>query len=163
MDTELKEFIPNRMQREAKARFSKQKEELSSIRAVEQLSIAAMAELANAPRLTKWASIPGFMDWWLETDTAGVKIKALEELAIERLEEILCQPLVGGKEAPAQAKDVLKAIEMLLQLSNRFPAKNKEIRFLDKSLDSLDSHQVQKEIESYQLKLAGVVHVSEES
>ena len=150
---DISDFKPNRMQSEAKARFNKQKDDLASIRAVEELSISAMATMANAPRLAKWAQIPGFMDWWLETDTVGTKIRAMEEMAVERLAEILATPLQGGKEAPAQAKDILKAIEMLLQLSNRFPAKNKEVRFLDKSLEQLDKAELDKQIEAYKTKL----------
>lgn len=148
------EFSPNKSERMAKARLKKALEDAAALIDPTKLSLAEMARIANSPCIEKSASKPGFIGWLLDEDTTALKIKALEELALEKLEEIL-HTEISAKGA-VQAKDALKAIEMLLQLSNRFPAKNKEVRFLDKSLETMDEKQVKAETQRLQRKLAAV-------
>ena len=146
-------FKPTRAQQLAKARFYKYLEYNPMIK-LESLSVSAMEKACKSRSLDKWMGQEGFKEWWYDDNAVPAKIAACAELALERLYEILTSDIESGKEAKVTARDLLNAIDKVLELNSLYPNKQKEIRFLDKEIEKLDESSAITALQDIKLKLA---------
>lgn len=151
-------YQPNKWQRMAKARFHKHMKDHSATLAIEDLSLAAMQEIAKAPSsFEKWAQELGFMDWFLDRDTVHTRIAAALEIAVERMVWALEQAPDSGRDALVTIKDQHAIARTLMELADYFPKKNKQVVFADKRLNAMDEQEVAKELEEYKKKMLTAV------
>jgi hypothetical protein len=143
-------FNPTPEQALAKARFHARLAERSSLIDAESLDPDDMVEAAGAPKLYKWRELPGFWDWFLDQDTFHHRAVALKDRAMAELEDIIGSEYI---EKILTAKDKLKAIDMLLNLTGAYPAKQREVKFLDKDLEAMTPEEVELQKAELQQKL----------
>lgn len=140
-------------QKKAKVRLAKYLELHSSTKSLDNMSIAEMSKAAKAPSLSQWLLDTDFTNWWYDTDTVSTTILAYQEMAVNRLVDILESPMEGGRDAVVTSKDVMNAAKTILELGDAFPKSKKEIVFADKKINSMDEEQVAKELEDVKKKL----------
>jgi hypothetical protein len=147
---DLEAYSPGTEQQRAKARLHQRLRELEGIRDLESLSAQELADLAGSSRVLKWLREPGFAAWFADKDTFVINALAMREVAVAMIGDVL----MGDYEPKIlTAKDKLKAADMLLQLTGSYPAKQREVRFLDKDLDNMPPDEVQAQLTAARAKL----------
>lgn len=148
-------YNPSHEQRMAKAAFHRRLDELSFMYDESNITKEQVATLAgiSLAKLEKWSQITGWNNWMFNHDTTKVKIHALDEIAIDRLHEIMTSPIESGKYAKVTTKDMIKAIELWATLADALPNKRKEVTFLDKELAKMTDEDVQLEKAKIKKKL----------
>lgn len=148
-------YNPTHEQRMAKAAFHRRLGELSFMYDESNITKEQVCSLAGITehKLELWYKMPGWNNWMFNHDTNKLKIHALDEIAIDRLHEILTSPIEAGKYAKVTTKDMIKAIELWASLADAMPNKRKEITFLDKELANKSDSDVQLEIAKIKKKL----------
>lgn len=105
-----------------------------------------LEQLAGTTRIHKWLEDPGFAQWWWDEHSVSDELMALRHKAVSRLSKIVADEDV----APG---DVLKAVRMIFEVTDQFPTKKQEVRFLDNDLENMPLNQVDSEIKRIQAKL----------
>lgn len=140
---DLEAFAPTLEQGRAKARLQARLRERGGLTDLASLRADEIAQLAGNRRVLTWLRTPAFAAWLADSDTYAHQAVAMRELAVQVIGEIL----LGDYEAKIlTAKDKLKAADMLLQLTGAYPAKSREVRFLDKDLDAMPPDEVQAQL-----------------
>ena len=105
-----------------------------------------LEQLAGTTRIHKWLENPEFAAWWWDEHSVADELMALRYKAVSRLAKIVSDDEVS----PA---DVLKAVRMIFEVTDQFPGKKQEIRFLDNELNDMPASQVDQNIKKLQAKL----------
>jgi hypothetical protein len=148
--TELAVFAPKPAQARAKARLHAQLAAAADRVDLASLTATEVAALAGNVRVVEWLRDPAFAAWLADKDTYAYQALALRETAVAVLDDILTadyEPKI------LTAKDKLKAVDMLFQLTGSYPAKEKAIRFADAGLDGMSADQVKAEIAALKAKV----------
>lgn len=103
-------------------------------------------QLAGTRKIHEWLKDPKFAQWWWDEHVITDELMALRHQSVGVLRDILC-----GEEV--SASDALKAARMIFELTDQFPTKKQEVRFLDEELNKMDSGQVDREIKKLQGQL----------
>lgn len=103
-------------------------------------------QLAGTRKIHEWLRDPKFAQWWWDEHVITDELMALRSQSVGKLKEILC----GEEISPA---DALKAARMVFELTDQFPSKKQEVRFLDEELNKMDEGQVDREIKRLQGQL----------
>jgi hypothetical protein len=140
-------------QRITKARFhdalaQREAMGLTDMAAIDQDTLVSMT---GTRHVLQWVQDPTFAAWFFDRDVFKHRVAALRETALERIEDVLNGEL---EERVLTAKDRLRAAELLLQLADAFPAKQKIVKWLDKELGDLEDSEVKRQLADYQRKLA---------
>ncbi len=148
---ELELFAPTVTQARAKARLHAQLREHAETMDLDRMPAQEIAELAGHTRVLQWLKDPGFAAWLFDRDSYVYDALALRETAVQILGDIL---LSDYEPKILTAKDKLKAADMLLTLTGAYPAKQRDVRFLDAGLDAMPDDQVQAELAAMRKTLA---------
>ncbi len=151
---DLETYKPSHEQERAKARLQLALRERGEVTDLGSLTADEVAHLAGNRKLLTWLREPGFAAWLGDKNTWMVSALALQETVIAVLADILTsdyEPKI------LTAKDRLKAADMLLQLTGSYPAKSKEVRFLDKDLETMAPDVVQAELAKIRGELAAML------
>jgi hypothetical protein len=146
----LEAFDPRPMHARAKARLHARLKERAEATDFRTCSIDELAELAGDRRIGQWFKDPGFVAWLADSEAFAYDALALRETAVAVLADILnsdYEPKI------LTAKDKLKAADMLLTLTGAYPAKQRDVRFLDASLDGMEPDEVRRELAAVRAKL----------
>lgn len=141
-------------QRTAKVRLYSWLEDNKATHDIDSLTIDRMSELSKTKSLATWLLDEEFSSWWYDRDTVTTKVAAYQEIAVNRLVEILHWPMEGGRDAIVTSKDVMNAAKTILELGGAFPKGNKEVIFADRKINGMNDDQVQKELDEYKQKLS---------
>ena len=105
-----------------------------------------LEQLAGTSRIHKWLEDPSFAQWWWDEHSVSDELMALRHKAVARLSKIVGDDGVS-------ASDMLKAVRMIFEVTDQFPGKKQEIRFLDNDLNNMPESQVDEEIKALAAKL----------
>lgn len=107
-----------------------------------------LEELAGTTKIHKWLENVEFATWWWDEHSVADELMSLRYSAVSKLRTIL-------EAENSDPGDVLKAVRMVFEVTDQFPSKKQEVRFLDKELEAMPERQVDVEIKRLQAKLAG--------
>jgi L-fucose mutarotase/ribose pyranase (RbsD/FucU family) len=105
-----------------------------------------LEQLAGTSRIHKWLEDPGFAQWWWDEHSVADELMALRYKAVSKLAKIIDGDNVNHS-------DVLKAVRMIFEVTDQFPSKKQEVRFLDKEIDGMSESQVDQETKALAAKL----------
>lgn len=143
-------FTPTYGQSMAKQRLQEALEANDFMFDKNSLTLEQLQSLCRDKQLPKWAKEPGFLPWLLDRDDFRKRVNAYADSVLEVLIDIVEMPL---EPKVITAKDKLQAVNLLMQLANKFPAKQTKVVVLDKELDKLGDDEVDKRIQEMQMKL----------
>lgn len=149
--TDLTVFRPSQSQEYAKARLHDRLKARADLVDLASLTAQEVADLAGNQRVLGWLKDPAFAAWLADNDAYAYTALALRETAVAVLADILradYEPKI------LTAKDKLKAADMLFQLTGAYPAKSKEVRFMDAELERMPADQVRAELAERRKALA---------
>tara|TARA_R110000868_G_scaffold408361_1_gene691412 strand:+ start:114 stop:557 length:444 start_codon:yes stop_codon:yes gene_type:complete len=138
-------FNPTPEQSLAKIKLHEFLESGSGIWTVETMPLDVMCKLVGTKKLNTWIRGAEFAAWWINRDSTKQRARALVDSALFELEDLMTNQEVA-------AKDRLKAIDMLLNLTGSYP-KAAPPRFLDKDLESMDAQEVERQTKQLQQQL----------
>lgn len=107
-----------------------------------------LEDLAGTTKVHKWLEDVEFAAWWWDEHSVADDLMALRHKAVSKLRGLLDDEEVA-------ASEVLKAIRLVFEVTDQFPSKKQEVRFLDKELDAMPDNLVDAEIKQLQAKLEG--------
>lgn len=141
-ELDLANFKPSSAQAKAKARLQAALAQRQGLVSVEALTQAELVVLAGDRRVGRWLQDPTFAAWLTDRDTYVHHAVALRESAVQVLEDII----LGDYDPKClTAKDKLKAIDVLFQLTGAYP-KSTQVKFLDRDLDAMDEAEVDRQL-----------------
>ena len=105
-----------------------------------------MEQLAGTDRIHEWMTDPVFAQWMMDEHIIADELMALRNKAVNRLRDILYKN-------DSLDSDALKAARLIFEVTDQFPSKKQEVRFLDQELDKMPDRQVDIEIKKLQTKL----------
>lgn len=139
---DLSPFRPSKAQAMAKARLNTYLTAKAGLVGVEAMTKDELVRASGDRRVGRWILDPEFAAWLTDRDTFATKAAALKESAIEVLEDIL----LGDMDPKVlTAKDKLKAIDLLMQITGSYP-RHTQVRFLDRDLESMEEAEVDRQL-----------------
>jgi hypothetical protein len=105
-----------------------------------------LEQLSGTSRIHKWLEDPAFAQWWWDEHSVSDELMALRHKAVARLSKIVGDDGVS-------ASDMLKAVRMIFEVTDQFPGKKQEIRFLDEDINRMSDTDVDKEMRALVAKL----------
>jgi hypothetical protein len=141
-------FRPTQLQLVAKQRVYRWLDERRGLFSLERLTRDQLIEAAGTKHIMRWLDDPQFVSWILEKEALASQLMAFREEAFAVLRGLA---LDGTGATDVRAR--LKAIELGLNLSGAFPSKTKEVRFVDKDLDAMPEHEVDRQLADARKKL----------
>lgn len=141
-------FDPNDFQERVKSRFFRRLEELSHKYDKETVfsSPDLTVQLAGTDRILKWLEDPAFASWFVDEDFLVDTLASLKAPAVDLLKQSI-------RNEDAHLGDRLKAVRMLFELTDSFPGRKQEVRFLDDRLNSLSESETDREIKKLRATL----------
>ena len=115
------------------------------IHTIETMPLDLMCKIVGTRKLNTWVKDAEFAAWWTNRESVRQRARALVDSALFELEDLMTNQEVA-------AKDRLKAIDMLLNLTGSYP-KAAPPRFLDKDLESMDAQEVERQTKKLQQQL----------
>lgn len=141
-------FEPDEAQATAKAKLYAWLDVRKGLVGIETLTQDELGVACGTRRVLGWLKDPDFAVWLYERDAFGLKVQALKEAALAVLRDVAL-----GDDGATATKDRLKAAELLLILANAFPAKTKEVKFLDRDLNDMPEHETDRQLVEARKKL----------
>lgn len=135
-------FKPTPLQGVVKARLQARLEERRGLVDAESLSLDDLEALAGSKRVRLWAKDPRFLAWLLDSDHFTHRARALKDVALGVLEEILTGPYDPKL---CSSKDKLRAADLILQVTGAYPSKT-SVRFLDRDLETMEEAEVDRQL-----------------
>lgn len=139
---DLAPYRPSKAQTVAKARLQAHLASRAGLVAVEAMTQAELVAVSGDRRVAKWLQDPSFAAWFTDRDTFVTQAASMKEAALAVLEDII----LGDMDPKLlTAKDKLKAIDILFNLTGAYP-KHNQVRFLDRDLEQMDEASVDREL-----------------
>jgi len=129
-------FLPSPPHRRAKSKFWSRHMDLDTGSPV---NLAQALQITGEPQLSRWWSLPGFLDWFLNKDEAKERLEYLWYLGMDTIESIFLDP-----DANHNAK--VQAFKIIAQLGGKEPVKSE--KYADAQIQSMD----QAKLKEYILK-----------
>lgn len=107
-----------------------------------------LEQLAGTVRIHEWMQSPQFAQWMMDEHVVADELMALRHRAVGRIQKIL-------ENADSADADALKAARLIFEVTDQFPSKKQEVKFLDQELERMPDPQVELEIRKLQAKLLG--------
>jgi hypothetical protein len=139
---DLAPFRPSKAQSVAKAKLQAYLASKVGLVGVEAMTKEELTTVTGDRRVGRWLLDPEFAAWLTDRDTFVTQAAALKEASLQVLEDILLGDLDPKL---LTAKDKLKAIDLLWQLTGAYP-KHTQVRFLDRDLDALTEDEVDRQL-----------------
>lgn len=148
LNKEVEPYDPSPNRAKAKERFYRRLKEKSHIidKDVVFEDRGLLEELAGTTRIHDWLKDARFARWWWDEFDIIDELMALRNTATSRLKRLLADDEVG-------AGDMLKAIRLLFEVTDQFPSRKQEVKFIDEELNKMTLDETEREI----LKLKGKV------
>lgn len=140
--TEIAAFLPNPMQRAAKARFWKRMDFADA----RDVNLPLALKVSGTAQLSRWWQLEGFSEWFANKDEAGERLEYLYMLALDAAENLLLDP-----DANHNAK--VQMIKIIAQLAGKEP--DKEQRFADEEIGKMSRTQLEQYIRRTLPKVLG--------
>ena len=105
-----------------------------------------LEELAGTPRIHEWLKDSQFARWWWDEYDIIDELMALRGAATNTLKSLLTDKNVSDS-------DKIKSIRLLFEVTDQFPSKKKEYRFLDEKLNNMEEDEADAELLRLQNKL----------
>jgi hypothetical protein len=130
-------FAPTDDQRQVKAAFWAKVQDKPHVNVEELTLTAALYEVPDS-RLREWWHLDGFKDWFTNKDEVRQRMEYLIALGLDAVEDILLtrDPKIVGSQ--------VKALELLCRLTNKEPAKVKEIKLIDKEVQDMSEAELEE-------------------
>lgn len=123
-------FIPDEEMRQCKACFWAKVQDKPHVNVDELTLVAVMYEVPDS-RLREWWHIDGFKDWFTNKSEVMQRLEYIITLGLDAV-----QDLMGSRDSKVAGAQV-KALEMCMRLTNREPAKVKEVKLIDKEVQDM--------------------------
>jgi hypothetical protein len=91
---------------------------------------------------------PQFAAWWFNKDVVRQKLLATQELAVDRLTQILLTDDIGPK-GTVSAASVVRAAELLMNYSGMAPPKKTEITAKTDNINNMNRDQLREFLKSH--------------
>lgn len=131
-------FTPSMAQRKVKAAFWIIHNE-NPIISKDKINMAYIIQQVDDGRIRNWWGVPGFQDWFLNKEEVRQRIEYLFDVAMDQAEVMLL-------DQSTQPSAKVNLIKLLSELADKMPAKSKEIKFLDASIEKMDAAQLDEYI-----------------
>jgi hypothetical protein len=125
-------FKPTKKQREVKAAFWHSWKQGPSSGTP---TLAAAIQITGCQALETWAKSPKFNEYFFNDQEHGQRLEALFDRGLDVLEEIML--------SSDRAADRLKAFEYIAKLSDKISKPEKEVKYIDKDVQSMDSQELE--------------------
>jgi hypothetical protein len=130
------DFVASRSQQEAKAGFWAVAADSPMVDPAD-LTLAAVQQLCPDTRIKHWWSQPGFREWFCNKNEWRQRVEYLVNKGLDAIEDVLSDP-----DAAPSAR--VKAFEVLARLSDKEPARVKEVRFSDSFINNMSEAQLEE-------------------
>lgn len=151
--SKVETFSPTHAQWMAKERLKSARKNKTFLVDESNLRLEDLEAMCGSKSIEKWAkSSPMFLWWLLDKDFEETEIQAFAQAARRKVHEIMMGDPI---EKIRTAKDQLKAAEIILNLADHFPAKKKEVKWLDKDLEDMSEDVVQVQLAEARRKIKG--------
>jgi hypothetical protein len=100
------------------------------------IDLALAKRYCGDSRIKGWWDLPGFQDWFSNSEEFKQRVEFLVQLALDNAEDLL-----RDKSASATAK--VAVIKLMLEVANKFPNKQKEERYADEKIAEMDKKQLE--------------------
>lgn len=128
---------PTDAQRQAKSRFWATFSD-GTIAPPSPIDSASARRYSGDHRVTQWWSLPGFEDWFTNSEEFRDRVEFLGHLALDNVETILRNP-----EANVTAK--INAIRILFEIGGKFPGKGAGAeKYVDEKIAEMDRKQLEE-------------------
>ncbi len=136
----VENFEPSPEQERVKARFLRRLEDKSHLYDMAKAvsTPAVLVDLAGTKKILDWAKQDEFLEWFMDDNFFEDSVLAMRGRALKVIREIMDSDV-------AQDSDKLKATKMIMELSDSFPGRKQEIRFIDERLNKMSADQVAAE------------------
>jgi hypothetical protein len=101
------------------------------------ITLAAVMQITNDGRVSKWWSQPGFREWFTNRDEFRQRTEYLAHIALDTLEQLLVDP-----DANASAR--VNAAKLLLEATDKMPRKYAKEKLLDERINRMGPHELQQ-------------------
>jgi len=147
-----REFVPKEEQARAKVEFYRWLDNTGGLRSAESVGLDELARVCRTAKIREWMVKPDFQRWFYNRDYFGVGVEALRDLAVEELKRIAFDPT-----GLIEPKDKLKALNMILQLSDAYPKTAPQavvIQGIPPEIQAMPDAEVERLLQEGQKKLA---------
>lgn len=146
-----REFRPTEAMGFAKLEFYRWLDGAGGLRSAESVGLDELARVCHTTKIRDWMQNPAFQRWFFNRNHFSMTVEALRDLAVEEL-----KGLAFDKTGLIEPKDKLKAINMILQLSDAFPkaAAPVMIQGIPPEIQALPDVEVERQLQEAQRRLA---------
>lgn len=128
-------YIPNPEQRKVKESFWVRFTE-NPVCEPTHITLSIVLQLVGDPRLDRWWNHPGFKEWFRNQEEFRERAATMAHLALDTLQSILLNEL-------AQPSARVNAAKLVLEISQKMPQKQAEIRYRDDSIGKMSKSQLE--------------------
>lgn len=148
IEGEMKPFTPSALKSKVKERFYRRLKEKSHIIDKEAVfeDRRLLEELAGDVRIHDWLKSAHFARWWWDEFDIVDELMALRNTATHKLRDMFNDNEISHN-------DMLKAIRLLFEVTDQFPSRKQEVKFLDEELNKMSIDEADKEIDRLKGKL----------
>lgn len=129
-------FIPSPIQRKVKAAFWSSYND-NPLFGRDKITLAAVESTISDYRLHKWWAQIGFKEWFTNKDEFKQRLEYLANLALDTIEEVLCNP-----DANANAR--MNAAKLMLEAARKMPDKQGEVKYLDERVHTMSKKELEQ-------------------
>ena len=143
------EYEPTTQQRRIKAKLLTLVQD-NPLFSLEDLTLDKAMQITKARQLKLWWNKPGFQEWFCNRNEFRALVMEGADVAVMRMINIL------QLDDPRYAGAQVNAAKLLFEAANKMPAKQKEVKYSDESINKMDPLQ----LEDF-LRKAGYVRLEE--
>lgn len=146
-----KPFVPTEDQGRAKVEFYRWLDNQGGLRSAESLGMDELVRICRTGKIQRWLARPAFQRWFYNRDYFSVGVEALRDRAIDELKRIAFDGT-----GLIEPKDKLKALNMILQLSDSFPKAAPQVLFagVPAEIQALPEVEVERQLQEGRKRLA---------
>lgn len=127
------------------------------IQVPQKVDLATALRYGSDRRISQWWDIPGFQDWFLNSEEFKDRVEFIAHLALDGIEEVL-------RDRTATASSRVAAAKLALEVANKLPkGAGSEGKYLDEKINEMDSKELEKYIQSKLTQFPGTKPLTDES
>ena len=130
-------FEPTAAQRKAKVKLMALIQD-NPMFSLEDITMSSALEITKERRIRAWWDLEGFQDWFKNKNEMKQRFEELLNIGQDALERIL------SSKDPRFASAQVNTMKALFEVAGKNPAKQKEIKFSDESINKMDPIQLEE-------------------
>ena len=130
-------FEPTAAQRKAKIKLMALIQD-NPMFSLEDITLSSALEITKERRIRTWWELEGFQDWFKNKNEMKQRFEELLGMGLDALEHIL------KSRDPRFASAQVNTMKALFEVAGKNPAKQKEIKFSDESINKMDPIQLEE-------------------